>query len=51
MAHRTGLMVHQTELLESPSRQKWAQTFEIGYSKIQKIKEIIALTLFCVIYY
>jgi hypothetical protein len=32
-------------------RQKRAQTFDIGYSKIQKIKEISALTLFCVIHY
>lgn len=31
--------------------QKRAQTFEIRYSKFQKIKEICALTLFCVIYY
>jgi hypothetical protein len=31
--------------------QKRAQTFDIGYSKIQKIKEISTLTLFCVIHY
>ena len=31
--------------------QKRAQAFEIGYSKIQKIKEISDLTLFCVIHY
>jgi sporulation protein YlmC with PRC-barrel domain len=31
--------------------QKRVQTFEIEYSKIQKIKEISVLTLFCVIHY
>jgi hypothetical protein len=33
------------------SKQKRAQTFEIGYSKIQKIKEFSVLTLFYVIHY
>jgi hypothetical protein len=31
--------------------QKRAQTFENGYSKIQKIKEFSVLTLFYVIHY
>jgi hypothetical protein len=40
-----------TYITEYSLIQKRAQTFEIGYSKIQKTKEISAITLFCVIHY
>jgi chromosome segregation ATPase len=48
-----NVMLHAKidELNVCKPSQKRAQTFEIGYSKIQKIKKISVLTLFCVIHY
>jgi hypothetical protein len=43
--------INNTLTITINGNQKRAQTFEIGYSKIQNIKEISALMLFCVIHY